>query len=284
MIKFMFSIQNLHVSVGNNPILHGVSICINPGEIHAVMGPNGSGKSTLANTIMGHPKYIMTAGDIRINNESVVGLKADKRARSGIFLAFQYPKEIPGVTVSEFLRTAVSAVRKARREEIPTPIEFRKLLREKLKELSLDASFMNRYMNDGFSGGEKKKMEILQMAFLEPRIAVLDETDSGLDVDALKVVADGINKLTSRERGILLITHYQRILHYVKPHFVHVMMDGKIVQSGSADLAHKVEKEGYEWVRGSSSRAERSEAEGSSLDLSTRPTIPSASVEMTQSY
>jgi Fe-S cluster assembly ATP-binding protein len=245
---FMLSIKNLRVSVEEKPIIHGISLKIKPGEIHVVMGPNGSGKSTLANTIMGHPKYSVRDGEIRMNGENVVGLKADKRAQRGIFLAFQYPKEIPGVTVISFLQMAVAAVRKARGEPVLNPIEFRKLLRRWLAEFSLDAKFMNRYVNEGFSGGEKKKMEILQMALLEPKIAVLDETDSGLDVDALKMVAEGINRLASPQRGILLITHYQRILHYVKPHFVHVMMEGKIVKSGGPELAGQLENEGYKTI------------------------------------
>lgn len=262
----MFQLKNLSIEIEGKPIVHGLSLAINPGEIHAVMGPNGSGKSTLANTIMGHPKYTVTGGEILIDGENLVPLKAHKRAQKGIFLAFQYPKEIPGVSVSSFLQMAVKAVQKARMErpsgallssraearpsekEI-TPLEFRKLLRTHLNELSLDSKFMNRYMNEGFSGGEKKKMEILQMALLEPRLAILDETDSGLDVDALKIVSEGIQKLASPKRAILLITHYQRILHYVKPHFVHIMMDGRIVKSGTYELAKRVELEGYEWIR-----------------------------------
>lgn len=241
----MFSIKNLKVSIDEKPIIKGLSLDIRPGEVHAVMGPNGSGKSTLANTIMGHPKYRVTAGEIFMHRKNLVGLKADKRAMAGVFLAFQYPKEIPGVTVLSFLQMAVAAVRKARGGAALNPIEFRKLLRSLLAEFSLDAKFMNRYMNEGFSGGEKKKMEILQMALLEPEIVVLDETDSGLDVDALKIVAEGINRLASPKRGVLLITHYQRILHYIQPHFVHVMMEGRIVKSGGPELAHQLEKEGY---------------------------------------
>ena len=245
----MLAIKNLTVDVEGKSILHGVSLDIKPGEIHAIMGPNGSGKSTLANTIMGHPKYTISGGSLTLENEDITGLKADKRAQKGVFLAFQYPKEIPGVTVLAFLRSAVAAVRKARGLEPLNPIEFRKLLRSKLSEFSLDAKFMNRYINEGFSGGEKKKIEILQMALLEPKIAVLDETDSGLDVDALKVVAEGVNRLASPTRGMLIITHYQRILHYVKPHFVHVMIGGNIVKSGGPELGERLEREGYEWIR-----------------------------------
>ena len=245
----MFLIKNLHISVENKEIVKGVSLHIRPGEIHAIMGPNGSGKSTLANTIMGHPKYVITSGELILDGEHIEGLKADKRAKAGIFLAFQYPKEIPGVSVLSFLQMAVSAVRKARGLSELNPIEFRKLLRAKLAEFSLDSKFMNRSLNDGFSGGEKKKMEILQMALLEPRMAILDETDSGLDVDALKIVSEGINRLREPTRGVLLITHYQRILHYVKPHFIHVMMDGRIVKSGGPELGERLEREGYEWVK-----------------------------------
>lgn len=241
----MLTLNNLHITVDNKPIVRGISLTINPGEIHAVMGPNGSGKSTLANSLMGHPKYTVSDGDILIDGESIVKLKPDKRAHKGLFLAFQYPKEIPGVSVSAFLRTAITAQRKTRGQQPLTHLEFRKKLRQELEELSLDASFMNRPLNDGFSGGEKKKMEILQMALLEPAVAILDETDSGLDVDALKIVADGIKRLASPERSVLLITHYQRILHYIIPHFVHVMMEGKIVASGKSDLAEKIEREGY---------------------------------------
>lgn len=245
----MFEIKHLRVGIDKKEIVHDVSLIINSGEIHAIMGPNGSGKSTIANAIMGHPKYKIESGEIILDAENIEELKADKRAQKGIFLAFQYPKEIPGVSVSAFLRTAVAAVRKARGEQIYTPIEFRKLLRTKMTELNLDSKFMSRSINEGFSGGEKKKIEILQMALLEPKIAVLDETDSGLDVDALRIVAEGINRLATPKRGILLITHYQRILHYVKPHFVHIMINGQIVKSGGSDLAKKIETEGYDWIR-----------------------------------
>lgn len=255
----MLSIKNLCVSVDEKPILLGVSLDIAPGEIHAVMGPNGSGKSTLANSIMGHPKYTVTSGEILMDGENLVGLKADKRARKGVFLAFQYPKEIPGVTVSSFLQTALASLRKARGEPTGSPLELRKQLRSALHEFSLDVKFMNRYLNEGFSGGEKKKMEMLQMTLLKPRIAILDETDSGLDVDALKIVAEGIKRMAAPERGMLVITHYQRILHYVKPNFVHVMMQGKIVKSGGPELSDRLEREGYDWIRKEIGLSEESE-------------------------
>lgn len=245
----MFEVKNLNVEVEGKPIVKNFSLKIGAGEIHAIMGPNGSGKSTLASAIMGHPKYVVTGGQILVEGEDVVPLKADKRSHRGLFLAFQYPKEIPGVSVTSFMQMAVNAVRKAHGQEPLNPLVFRKLLRSKMQELSLDAKFMTRSMNEGFSGGEKKKVEILQMALLEPKLAVLDETDSGLDVDALKTVSEGINRLASATRSMLIITHYQRILHYVKPHFVHVMIDGRIVKSGGPGLGQKLEKEGYEWVR-----------------------------------
>lgn len=215
------------------------------------MGPNGSGKSTLSNVLMGHPQYTVTEGSIQFEGEELVGLKADKRAQRGIFLAFQYPKEIPGVSVASFLKTAVASVRKARGLGELNPLEFRKTLREKLAQFGLKAEFMNRSINDGFSGGEKKKVEILQMALLEPKVAILDETDSGLDVDALRVVSEGINACVTPERSFILITHYQRILHYVKPQFIHVMMGGKIVMSGDRELGERIEREGYDWITNS---------------------------------
>lgn len=253
----MLQLQNLKISVEGKEILKGVSLDIRPGEIHAIMGPNGSGKSTLAHALMGHPKYQLTGGQIFVDKEAVastdgetpVNLSPDKRAYRGLFLAFQYPEEIPGVSVTSFLKTAYTSLQKARGETPMNIIEFRKLLRGHLQAFNMDVKFLNRDLNDGFSGGEKKKMEILQMALLQPKYAVLDETDSGLDVDALKIVADGINRLAAPNRSILLITHYQRILHYVKPHFVHVMMDGHIIESGNHELAEKLEKEGYSWIR-----------------------------------
>jgi len=245
----MFSINNVHAKIDEKEILHGLSLKIEAGEIHVIMGPNGSGKSTLANCIMGHPSYEVTEGTIELDGENLTELKADKRAHRGVFLAFQYPKEIPGVSVSNFLKNSLTSVRKARGIEEISHLDFRKLLRDQMKTFSLDSKFLTRSINEGFSGGEKKKMEILQMALLEPKIAVLDETDSGLDVDALKIVAEGIKKLAHPERGILLITHYQRILHYIKPHFIHVMINGKIVKSGGPELGERLEKDGYDWVR-----------------------------------
>ncbi len=245
----MLSITNLHASINGTQILNGVNLTVKSGEIHAIMGPNGSGKSTLSHVLMGHPLYSVSDGSIMLDGEEIIGLKADKRAQRGLFLAFQYPKEIPGVSVSSFLKTAVASVRKARGFGELNPIEFRKKLREKLAEFGLKAEFMNRSINDGFSGGEKKKVEILQMALLEPKVAILDETDSGLDVDALRVVSEGINECATAERSFILITHYQRILHYVKPHVVHIMIGGKIVMTGGRELSEKIEKEGYDWLK-----------------------------------
>ena len=261
-MKAELVIKDLHVSVEDKEILRGVSLTVRQGEIHALMGPNGSGKSTLAYAIMGHPSYEVTKGDILFNGESILDLEPDERARLGLFLAFQYPTAIPGVSMANFLRTAVSAVRgykeRARKEgngnapigsELMPMREFRKELNEKMKLLGIDPSFARRYLNDGFSGGEKKRAEILQLAMLEPRIAILDETDSGLDIDALRTVADGINRLVGPNMGVLIITHYQRLLNYIKPHFVHVQLDGRIVTSGGPELALALEEKGYDWVR-----------------------------------
>jgi len=244
-------IKNLHVSIEDKEILKGLSLTINQGEIHAIMGPNGTGKSTLAYTLMGHPSYTVTEGEILFKGRNVLELEPDERSREGIFLAFQYPVAIPGVTVANFLRTAINSRRRAVNPEdkgMPIP-EFRKMLKERMDMLKMDHTFAGRYLNDGFSGGEKKRAEILQMATLKPEIAVLDETDSGLDIDALRVVAEGVNALAGPELGVLVITHYQRLLNYIKPNFVHIMLDGRIVESGGADLALHLEDQGYEWVR-----------------------------------
>jgi Fe-S cluster assembly ATP-binding protein len=245
-------IKDLHVQVEGKEILKGIDLAVEKGQVHAIMGPNGSGKSTLANTLAGHPKYGITQGDILYNGESILGWKADERARRGLFLAFQYPMAIPGVTVANFLRTALNAKRKVKSngdfKPIPIP-EFRKLMREKMALLKLDEAFATRYLNDGFSGGEKKRVEILQMAVLAPEIAVLDETDSGLDIDGVRVVAEGVNALIGPNLGALVITHYQRILNYIKPHFVHVMVAGKLAVSGGPELALQLEEKGYDWIK-----------------------------------
>jgi len=244
-------IENLHVRVGETEILKGVDLTIHSGEIHAVMGPNGTGKSTLAYALMGHPKYQVTEGSATMDGVDVLELDPDQRSHEGLFLAFQYPVAVPGVSVANFLRTAINARRKADDPEDPgiTVPEFRKHLREKLELLEMDTSFAGRYLNEGFSGGEKKRVEILQMATLNPKFSILDETDSGLDIDALQVVADGVNTVKDSDQGILIITHYQRILNYIKPDFVHVMLDGQIAESGGPELALKLEEQGYEWLR-----------------------------------
>jgi Fe-S cluster assembly ATP-binding protein len=235
-------IEDLHVSVEDKEILHGLDLAVEPGRIHALMGPNGSGKSTLAYALAGHPRYRVTSGKVTFRGEDVLGLTADERARLGMFLAMQYPVEVPGVSVTNFLRTAVNAVRG---EDVPVR-QFAKELREQMRALQMDQRFAERSLNEGFSGGEKKRHEILQMALLRPRLAILDETDSGLDIDALKVVSDGVNRLRGPELGILLITHYTRILRYVAPDSVHVMVDGRVVQSGGPELADELEERGYE--------------------------------------
>jgi len=244
-------IKNLHVSIEDKEILKGLSLTIKQGEIHAIMGPNGTGKSTLAYTLMGHPSYTVTQGEVTFKEQNVLELEPDERSRLGMFLAFQYPVAIPGVTVANFLRTAINARRRAVNPEdkgMPIP-EFRKVLKEKMAMLKMDQAFAGRYLNDGFSGGEKKRAEILQLATLKPEIAILDETDSGLDIDALRIVAEGVNALAGPDLGVLVITHYQRLLNYIKPHFVHIMLDGRIVESGGPDLALHLEEQGYDWVR-----------------------------------
>ena len=277
-------IKDLHVAVEGREIIKGISLTVRPGEVHALMGPNGSGKSTLVNALMGHPLYTITSGSATLNGEEITNLDPDERAKVGLFLGFQYPSAIPGVSVANFIRTALVSLTKPRaRSEselldetgrvrtdsepqpdlaAPTYVgrggvarsnpalkEFRKNLREKLGLLGMDESFATRYVNDGFSGGEKKRLEVLQMAMLKPRIAMLDEPDSGLDIDAVRVVANGVNSLRGPELGVLLVTHYQRILNYIKPDYVHVMIAGRIVQSGGPELAHELESKGYDWLR-----------------------------------
>jgi len=244
-------IINIHVSVEGKEILTGVNLKIQQNEVHAIMGPNGTGKSTLAYTLMGHPAYKVTKGEILFNGKNIVQLSTEERSRLGLFLAFQYPVSIPGVSVANFLRTALNARRRAEdpQDKGISILEFRKLLTEKMDFLKIDPVFAGRYLNEGFSGGEKKRTEVLQMAILKPSIAILDETDSGLDIDALKIVSEGVNALRSHDMGILVITHYQRILNYIKPDQVHIMIDGRIVESGDAELALHLEEQGYEWVR-----------------------------------
>jgi Fe-S cluster assembly ATP-binding protein len=246
----VLEIRNLHVSVADKPILKGVDLTVKQGEIHALMGRNGSGKSTLAYALLGHPAYKVTEGEIFFDGQNVLEMEPDERSRAGLFLAFQYPVAIPGVTVANFLRTALNARRKQQNPDdkgMPIP-EFRKLLTAKMQNLQIDSSFAGRYLNEGFSGGEKKRAEILQMATLEPKIAILDETDSGLDIDALRVVATGVNKLIGPELGALVITHYEQFLNYIKPEFVHIMYQGRIVEEGGFELAEKIQKQGYDWV------------------------------------
>src|SRR5689334_10978063 len=254
-------IRDLHASVEGKEILRGVDLTVTQGETHALMGPNGSGKSTLANVIMGHPKYEVTRGEIFFKGLNILDLSPDKRARLGLFLAFQYPSSVPGVSVGNFLRRAMEAKREGYNPNVPAeqtgtppkrkglaPAEFRKLLNEKMELLKVDSSFVGRYLNEGFSGGEKKRAEILQMAMLEPSMAILDETDSGLDIDALRIVSEGVNALRGPRMGVLIITHYQRILNYITPDVVHVMYKGRIVRSGGPQFAHELEEKGYEWL------------------------------------
>jgi Fe-S cluster assembly ATP-binding protein len=242
-----FTIDGLYANVEGKEILKGVSLEIKGGEIHAIMGPNGTGKSTLAAALMGHPKYEVTEGSVTLDGKDVLDMAVDERARAGLFLAMQYPSEITGVTNSDFLRSAINA-RRGEGNEISL-IRFIRQMEAKMKDLEMNPEFMHRYLNEGFSGGEKKRNEILQMLLLEPKIAILDEIDSGLDIDALRIVAEGVNALRSEERGFLIITHYQRLLNYVTPDFVHVMMQGRIVKSGGPELAQRLELEGYDWVK-----------------------------------
>jgi Fe-S cluster assembly ATP-binding protein len=247
-----FEIRDLHVAVEGREILRGISLGLNRGEVHAVMGPNGSGKSTLSNTLMGHPGYEVTGGEVLFEGRDLLELEPDERARMGVYLAFQYPTVVPGVTMANFLRTALNAKRgydgKDKSKAI-SPREFRALLKEPMETLRMDASFLSRYINEGFSGGEKKRAEILQMAVLEPEIAILDETDSGLDIDSIKFVSEAINSMRGPRLGALIITHYTRILQFIRPDFVHVLVNGQIVRSGGAEVADQLERTGYaEWV------------------------------------
>jgi Fe-S cluster assembly ATP-binding protein len=247
--KRMLEIRNLHASVNGNEILHGVNLKVNAGEIHAIMGPNGSGKSTLAGVLAGREAYTVTDGEVLYKGMNLLDMDPEERAREGLFLAFQYPVEIPGVTNSYFLKAALNAIRKHRGLEPLDAIEFLALVKQRLKLVDMDESFLHRSVNEGFSGGEKKRNEIFQMAVLEPTLAVLDETDSGLDIDALRIVADGVNKLRRPDNAIIVVTHYQRLLNYIVPDFVHVLVDGRIVKSGGKDLALQLEERGYDWVR-----------------------------------
>ena len=241
----MLKIENLHAEIDGNEILKGLDLEVGEGEIHAIMGPNGSGKSTLSNVLMGHPRYEVTGGSIIFRGQDVMELEADERARLGMFLAFQYPSEVPGVSVANFLRTAVNSVR----EEELSVMEMYKLLQEKMRVMEMNPKFAERYLNEGFSGGEKKRNEILQMLMLEPKLAIMDETDSGLDIDALQVVSKGVNELRGPEFSAVVITHYNRILRYIEPDRVHVMLNGQIVTSGGKELALALEDKGYDWVR-----------------------------------
>jgi len=248
-------IKDLHASIEGKQILKGVTLTVAQGEIHAIMGPNGSGKSTLANTLMGHPKYKVDSGDILVNGESIVGMPPDQRAKRGLFLAFQYPIEISGVPLAQFLRSSYRSIRGETKSdakgvggEMITALAFKKKLEEKLKEVDMDPAFSKRYLNEGFSGGEKKRAEVLQMAILQPAIAIMDETDSGLDIDAVRKVAEVVAQMAGPQMGVLLITHYQRILEYIRPQFVHVMANGRIFKSGGPDLAKLLEEKGYAWI------------------------------------
>ncbi|WP_338732526.1 Fe-S cluster assembly ATPase SufC [Mangrovimonas cancribranchiae] len=245
----MLKIKNLHASVEDKGILRGINLEVNPGEIHAIMGPNGSGKSTLASVIAGKEEYEVTEGEIIFEGEDINELDAEERAHKGVFLSFQYPVEIPGVSVTNFMKTAINETRKAKGLDDMPANEMLKMIREKSELLEIDRKFLSRSLNEGFSGGEKKRNEIFQMAMLEPKLAILDETDSGLDIDALRIVANGVNKLKTKDNAVIVITHYQRLLDYIVPDYVHVLHQGKIVKSGSKELAHELEDKGYDWVK-----------------------------------
>jgi len=246
----LFHFNDIHVTVESKQVVKGVSLTIRAGEVHAIMGPNGSGKSSVSNALAGHPQYEITQGEAWLNGQNLIEMSADERSRAGLFLAFQYPVSIPGVTVANFMRTTLQA----HRGKDADMSDFRKLFKKEMDDLGVDQSFATRYLNEGFSGGEKKRIEILQMSMLRPKMAILDETDSGLDIDALRTVAEGINRFHDDSNAVLLVTHYQRLLNYVKPDFVHVMMNGRLVMSGGPELALKLEDQGYEWVESETSR------------------------------
>jgi Fe-S cluster assembly ATP-binding protein len=262
----VLEIRDLHAVIDGKEILKGITMTVNKGEVHAIMGPNGSGKSTLAKVLAGHPSYEVTKGEVLYEGRNLLELAPDERAREGIFLAFQYPIEVPGVSNSQFLRLAYNEKRKHRGEEELDPLEFKDLLRERAKIVEMDASFMTRSVNEGFSGGEKKRNEILQMAVLEPKLAVLDETDSGLDIDALRIVAGGVNQLRNPENAIILVTHYQRLLNYIVPDYVHVLSGGRIVREGGKELALELEEKGYDWIKGATDK-------GASAATTTAPLV-----------
>ena len=245
----MLSIKNLHATIGDKEILKGINLEVKAGEVHAIMGPNGAGKSTLASIIAGNENYEVTGGEITLDGEDLSELAPEERAHKGVFLSFQYPVEIPGVSVTNFMRTAINETRKANGQEEMSAKEMLKVIREKSELLEIDRKFLSRSLNEGFSGGEKKRNEIFQMAMLEPKLAILDETDSGLDIDALRIVANGVNKLKSDKNAIIVITHYQRLLDHIVPDFVHVLFNGKIVKSGGKELAHELEEKGYDWIK-----------------------------------
>jgi Fe-S cluster assembly ATP-binding protein len=245
----MIKINNLHASVEDTGILKGINLEVKAGEVHAIMGPNGSGKSTLASVIAGKEEYEVTDGNILLEDEDIEELAAEERAHKGVFLSFQYPVEIPGVSVTNFMKTAINETRKAKGLEDMPAKDMLKMIREKSEMLEIDRKFLSRSLNEGFSGGEKKRNEIFQMAMLEPKLAILDETDSGLDIDALRIVSNGVNKLKSKDNAVIVITHYQRLLDYIVPDFVHVLLNGKIVKSGTAELAHELEAKGYDWIK-----------------------------------
>lgn len=245
----MLKINNLHASVEDKAILKGINLHVKPGEVHAIMGPNGSGKSTLASVVAGKEEYEVDEGEILLEGENIDELAAEERAHKGVFLSFQYPVEIPGVSVTNFMKTAINETRKAKGLEDMPANEMLKMIREKSEMLEIDRKFLSRSLNEGFSGGEKKRNEIFQMAMLEPKLAILDETDSGLDIDALRIVANGVNKLKSKDNAVIIITHYQRLLDYIEPDFVHVLHNGRIVKSGTKELAHELEAKGYDWIK-----------------------------------